>query len=535
MRGSSTQRAGTPRGLRLVVAVVATIALMISILGVAATSRGVAGAVVGSPDQVITAQAQLGDPECEDDVFEENDDLANATTLAVPASFDAVSCDAYDVYRFPAEASDLIQIDLRRDSNDSFLFASIDLYRPGVTDLVGISATSAFLGDDDGTIEFAADDTGDWTIVVLNSDTTSFDYSLTIRVEPSCDHDLDDAYEPNDTRETATRLEGLANPTALKLCARDSDWFAVFLEPGETIEVLVELPDSEPTNSVNLDYWFEGDYVGFSDSTSTNSVSAGTVAPSAGLFTLSARLISAYEGGLIPYDYVLSYVVSPVPSCHGQEVTVNLSLGESPTDGDDVILGTPFYDVIAAGGGDDIICGLTGSDTIWGQDGDDIIYGGEGDDKLRGGTGNDQIYGEAGSDDLSGASGDDVVDGGSGDDTSIRGGTGEDQVSGGEGNDAIVSGNGGRDIVNGNDGDDKVTGGPRPDEVHGGDGADEVKGNKGADILTGGPGDDDLRGGPQPDQLDGGTGTDFCSGGTTGAPALENDTATNCETATAIP
>ena len=223
------------------------------------------------------------------------------------------------------------------------------------------------------------------------------------------------------------------------------------------------------------------------------------------------------------------------PLCAGLPVTVQIGLGQAPTSGPDVILGTAGPDAIAAGAGDDVICGLGGDDVIYGQAGNDTIFGGDGHDKLRGSVGDDRLEGEAGTDDLNGGPGNDFVSGGPDDDVAVRGGTGDDEVMGGPGNDVIVAGNGGSDTVSGDDGDDTVVGGPRPDTLYGGGGQDLIRGHGGADTLFGGTGDDDLRGGPQPDTLDGGAGTDSCRGGTTIPAALENDTATSCETVLTVP
>lgn len=222
-------------------------------------------------------------------------------------------------------------------------------------------------------------------------------------------------------------------------------------------------------------------------------------------------------------------------TCNGATVTVNIALGEMPTANADVIMGTPGNDVIAAQDGDDIICGGGGDDSIWGQGGNDWIDGEAGDDRLRGGAGDDIVRGSDGADNLTGGQGDDDVLGGAGDDVLLRGNTGDDLLDGGEGNEVLIAGNGGLDIALGGGGNDKVTGGPRPDELEGGPGNDELKGHKGADTLLGEDGNDQLFGGQQPDSLDGGAGVDTCNGGTTGNPAIESDTAINCETETNIP
>ncbi|WP_309269906.1 calcium-binding protein [Azonexus sp.] len=91
----------------------------------------------------------------------------------------------------------------------------------------------------------------------------------------------------------------------------------------------------------------------------------------------------------------------------------------TPTDGDDVIYGTPEGDLIDAGAGNDIVLGLAGNDTIFGGEGNDILDGGDGDDILDGGAGNDTIYGGYGADTLIGGTGNDELYGGWGGDTYV--------------------------------------------------------------------------------------------------------------------
>ena len=85
----------------------------------------------------------------------------------------------------------------------------------------------------------------------------------------------------------------------------------------------------------------------------------------------------------------------------------------TPTDGDDVLYGTPNGDTLDAGAGNDIVLGLAGNDTILGGDGNDLIHGGDGDDVLEGNAGNDVIYGGWGADQLTGGTGNDQLYGGS--------------------------------------------------------------------------------------------------------------------------
>ena len=92
----------------------------------------------------------------------------------------------------------------------------------------------------------------------------------------------------------------------------------------------------------------------------------------------------------------------PELTCAGLVVTVDLAAGQSPTAGDDVILGTPNGDTID---------GLEGNDVICGEGGDDIINGGPGDDTITGGGGNDVLNGDAGNDTLTGGASVDTLNG----------------------------------------------------------------------------------------------------------------------------
>ncbi|HEY8060062.1 MAG TPA: matrixin family metalloprotease, partial [Acidimicrobiales bacterium] len=66
----------------------------------------------------------------------------------------------------------------------------------------------------------------------------------------------------------------------------------------------------------------------------------------------------------------------PAVACAGRAITVDLSRGQVPTGGADVILGTPATEVINGGGGADTVCGGGGNDTIDGGGGADRIVGG---------------------------------------------------------------------------------------------------------------------------------------------------------------
>ena len=150
-----------------------------------------------------------------------------------------------------------------------------------------------------------------------------------------------------------------------------------------------------------------------------------------------------------------NYSVEP-QTCDGEPVTVDLALGDVPTAGDDVILGTPDADTIDSLGGNDRICGRGGADTI------------------NAGSGNDRVYGQGGDDTLLGQRGIDILDGGNQNDT----------ASGGSGNDTVRGANGG-DTLNGLGGADTLDGGAGNDHLNGGAQRDSCYGRTGQDTQTG--------------------------------------------------
>lgn len=265
--------------------------------------------------------------------------------------------------------------------------------------------------------------------------------------------------------------------------------------------------------------------------------------------------------GLIQAPDILSLAcVTTTTTCFGLPVDVDLNLGQSPTNGDDVILGTPGNDTINGLGGNDYICGGDGFDTIFGSAGDDYIkggnddgtdtaandlFGGSGDDNIYGGPYDDYLYGQGGADfletnnTLSGLA--DIMVGGSGNDTLSSNSSAGSDMRGNGNNDTlfgsavgdILRGDPGLDTIYGYGGDDEINGGRGADILYGGIGSDQIYGADSRDDLFGEAGDDFLYGGLGNDDLDGGTGNDFCNGqGQTGGTG---DTAVNCETSVGIP
>jgi Ca2+-binding RTX toxin-like protein len=208
---------------------------------------------------------------------------------------------------------------------------------------------------------------------------------------------------------------------------------------------------------------------------------------------------------------------SHVPDCAGFHPT------NTPTAGNDVIVGTAGNDVLAGGAGDDqisgldghdVICGNEGNDSVHGANGSDAVLGGDGDDTATGGNDNDDVFGENGNDKLYAST---VFTGPipvwpqtceqSGELIGVYGPTesGGNQITEfGLGN--SLSGGDGYDLLVGAQRSDIMVGWLRGDDLYGLGGTDRLTGSRASDCLSGGPNSDNLYDGDptnlEPDDID---------------------------------
>lgn len=106
-------------------------------------------------------------------------------------------------------------------------------------------------------------------------------------------------------------------------------------------------------------------------------------------------------GGLSHTSHLLTANQLKPAACTMSLVNIIIpSNGDSPTQGNDLILGTSGNDAggnqLKGLGGDDCIIGGDGDDTISGGQGNDVLLGGGGNDDLDGGQGTDQCFGGSG-------------------------------------------------------------------------------------------------------------------------------------------
>jgi Ca2+-binding RTX toxin-like protein len=189
------------------------------------------------------------------------------------------------------------------------------------------------------------------------------------------------------------------------------------------------------------------------------------------------------------------------------------------TEGDDVLVGSPYADWVYDLGGNDIVRTLEGDDLVFDgagadryelgdgvdvvvfSDGGNTVDAGPGDDRITGSNQADRILGGDGNDTIWGMSGPDILFGGPGNDR-IEGNRGDDSLDGGLGDDVLygglISGSpqfyDGYDLLVGRGGNDRLAGGWQKDRLFGGPGNDRLRGGPHADHLAGEAGADDVAG-----------------------------------------
>ncbi|MBY0511690.1 MAG: hypothetical protein K2P94_16250, partial [Rhodospirillaceae bacterium] len=161
------------------------------------------------------------------------------------------------------------------------------------------------------------------------------------------------------------------------------------------------------------------------------------------------------------------------------------------------------FDVLTVGNntpssGNDVLIGTGGADMINGGAGDDFIYGGLGDDVLIAGGGSNRLIGGGGLD-TADYSGTDVIT------ANLANGS----VTGAAAADTLI---GVENLIGSSNGDD-ITGDHHVNDLKGGGGADIIRGGAGNDLLYGEADGDMLFGENGDDKLIGGAGVDTMTGG----------------------
>ncbi|MFX1502423.1 MAG: PPC domain-containing protein, partial [Promethearchaeota archaeon] len=160
-----------------------------------------------------------------DDWMEENDDIGNARPIP-PNSYPGLSLlyGDEDWFQLYLNAGDEIDITIYFNHYDGDL--QLELYDP-----YSSYRTGSFSSDDDEYISFITDYTGNWSIRVYHAYADSeVYYDLDIWV--------DDAYEENDDFYNAWYMDPNYYP-GLRINYGDEDWYRIYLNPGETIDISI--------------------------------------------------------------------------------------------------------------------------------------------------------------------------------------------------------------------------------------------------------------------------------------------------------
>lgn len=214
--------------------------------------------------------------------------------------------------------------------------------------------------------------------------------------------------------------------------------------------------------------------------------------PAGDAATIGATSVQNFSPGTVSFTVATNFALLDVLTGDGAD---DINLTAAPTgvqidtgDGDDLIIGSEFDDLLLGGPGNDSIDGAGGDDFIDGDVGDDLLAGGDGNDLILGFDGDDEIDGGLGNDELLGESGVDLILGGDGNDL-IEGGDASDMLGGGPGDDLLFGGPG-EDVLRGGSGSDVLSGGNENDLLFGNGGGDNLLGDLGDDTINAGGGRD---------------------------------------------
>jgi Ca2+-binding RTX toxin-like protein len=344
-------------------------------------------------------------------------------------------------------------------------------------------------------------------------------------------------YERNYGSDTITDSDGVD-----RLGFRyDQAGFASFFLLGEDEQVGFDHSPTMLFLPVDLDVYRDGDDLVIVD--------LGSDDPTANQIVIEDFATTGTVESFVFGDLYADFELRPRGVLFGDtepRVVFTLADPESPTAGNDFVVGFDVAETISADGGHDIVYGNGGADDISGGDGNDFLIGGAGDDTLSGGDGNDVLTGSEGNDILDGDAGEDTVsylaarsgvsvhliNGTATDDfgtvdelidiEQARASLFDDVIVGGFNNN-IIQGFAGHDAIAGSVGDDEIYGNEGNDALFGGLGDDTLVGHSGNDYLNGGGDTDLLIGGSDIDVLYGGSGDDllfavslFVQGGSSG-------------------
>jgi hypothetical protein len=185
--------------------------------------------------------------DCSDDDYEDNDSFDQASPLT-DADLQICSGDD-DWFRIEASSGDTLAVEIFFSHSggdlDMELFHQNNLEQSLAT---GVSAT------DNERISRELEADGVYYLKVYGYNSARNSYRMTIDLTRGDDPPPDectDSFEPNDVTESAAVIQA-GNYEALRICEGDEDWFALELQAGQTVSVLVSFSHASGDLDIQL-------------------------------------------------------------------------------------------------------------------------------------------------------------------------------------------------------------------------------------------------------------------------------------------
>ena len=239
---------------------------------------------------------------CNDDSFEDNDDLATATIFSGDPITNLVSCpDDDDWYAIDMNENESLMLDLTFLDDDG----DIDVQFQDATGATLMSGSSA---SDNENVNITATTAGAYYVRVHLFADAGVDvgnpYSIAVSEPPTCPSD---SFETNQTEANAAAISVGAYPS-LNVCEMDEDWYAIDAAAGQSIAVMLNFLHAEGDVDATL-YTPTGGWAVSGTSVTDNEELGPYTVTEAGVHTLRVRLYSD-NGSSIGNSYDLDVTVN---------------------------------------------------------------------------------------------------------------------------------------------------------------------------------------------------------------------------------
>jgi len=221
---------------------------------------------------------------CLDDAFEDNDTRETAAAVSLPFSQPGLAVcfepQDEDWFSFPLSTGAAVQIDAIFSHDDGNI--NIRLFRDGTPVAQSISL------DDNEKIAFTATADGTYTVQVdpLPDPFSDPGNTYALEISATC---VSDAFEPNDSLETAAPVSLPFSEAALTVCPEEQDYFSLQLTAGGTVQIDASFSTAEGNIDIRL-FDPEGGVVAQSTS-ETDAEKISYTAATTGSHTLQVELL----------------------------------------------------------------------------------------------------------------------------------------------------------------------------------------------------------------------------------------------------